>query len=120
VGVVNNTLARFLPGGFYYKTFIHPRAFWKHVFEPVIRQSAGLGKAPKDRDADRYEQAYAHCDVLVIGGGLSDIDEIFQALPAAIGRHLFSGVTVPPVRRAEYGAASGERGAAILGARLAA
>jgi N-acetylglucosamine kinase len=50
---------------------------------------------------------------------LSDIDEIFQALPAAIGRHLFSGVTVPPVRRAEYGAASGERGAAILGARLA-
>lgn len=58
-------------------------------------------------------------DVLVIGGGLSDIDEIFQALPAAIGRHLFSGVTVPPVRRAEYGAASGERGAAILGARLA-
>ncbi|WP_430458299.1 ROK family protein [Rheinheimera sp.] len=59
-------------------------------------------------------------DVLVIGGGLSDIDEIFQALPGAIGRHLFSGVTVPPVRRAEYGAASGERGAAILGARLAA
>lgn len=57
-------------------------------------------------------------DVLVIGGGLSEIDEILTALPSAIARHLFSGAEVPPVRRAEFGAASGERGAAILGARL--
>jgi len=58
-------------------------------------------------------------DVLVLGGGLSDIDEIFAALPAAISTHLFAGAEVPPLRRAEFGAASGERGAAILGARLA-
>ena len=32
VGVVNNYVSRFLPAGFYYKTFIHPRPFWKHVF----------------------------------------------------------------------------------------
>ncbi len=74
VGVLNNYAARFLPAGFYYKTFIHPRAFWKHVFEPVIRQSAGLGRAPKDRDADRYEQAYAFCDVLVVGGGIAGLE----------------------------------------------
>ena len=54
IGAVNSSLARFLPAGFYYKTFIHPRPFWKHIYEPFIRQSAGLGKAPKDRDADRY------------------------------------------------------------------
>ncbi|MDO8882830.1 2Fe-2S iron-sulfur cluster-binding protein, partial [Pseudotabrizicola sp.] len=65
VGVVNNYAARFLPGGFYYKTFIHPRAAWKHIFEPIIRHSAGLGSAPRDRDADRYEQAYAFCDLLI-------------------------------------------------------
>ena len=53
VGVLNNYAARLLPAGFYYKTFIHPRAFWKHVFEPIIRQSAGLGKAPKDREIGR-------------------------------------------------------------------
>ncbi len=82
VGVVNNTLARFLPGGFYYKTFIHPRAFWKHVFEPVIRQSAGLGRAPKDRDADRYEQAYAHCDVLIVGGGIAGLQAALDAAHA--------------------------------------
>jgi sarcosine oxidase subunit alpha len=24
-----------------------PRRFWKHVYEPLIRKSAGLGKAPE-------------------------------------------------------------------------
>ncbi|HCZ01609.1 MAG: sarcosine oxidase subunit alpha [Rhodobacterales bacterium RIFCSPHIGHO2_02_FULL_62_130] len=79
VGVINNSLARFLPGGFYYKTFMYPRAAWKHLFEPIIRASAGLGKAPKDRDADRYEQAYAFCDVLVIGGGIAGLQAALVA-----------------------------------------
>lgn len=73
VGAVNNYAARFLPAGFYYKTFIHPRPFWKHVFEPIIRRSAGLGKAPTVGDADRYEQAYAFCDVLVVGAGVAGL-----------------------------------------------
>jgi len=73
IGILNNYAARLLPAGFYYKTFIHPRAFWKHVFEPIIRQSAGLGRAPKDRDADRYDQTYAFCDVLVAGGGIAGL-----------------------------------------------
>ncbi|MES2968533.1 MAG: sarcosine oxidase subunit alpha family protein [Pseudomonadota bacterium] len=73
VGVLNNYAARVLPAGFYYKTFIHPRPFWKHVFEPIIRHSAGLGKAPKERDADRYEQVYAFCDLLVVGGGIAGL-----------------------------------------------
>ena len=73
VGVVNNYAARFLPAGFYYKTFIHPRPFWKHVFEPIIRRSAGLGKAPTQGDADRYEQTYAFCDVLVVGAGVAGL-----------------------------------------------
>ena len=79
VGVINNSLARFLPGGFYYKTFMWPRAAWKHLFEPIIRASAGLGKAPKERDADRYEQAYAFCDVLVIGGGIAGLQAALVA-----------------------------------------
>ena len=79
VGVLNNYVSRFLPAGFYYKTFIHPRPFWKHVFEPIIRQSAGLGKAPKVRDADRYEQAYAFCDLLVVGGGIAGLQAALVA-----------------------------------------
>ncbi len=79
VGVLNNYAARFLPAGFYYKTFIHPRAAWKHFFEPIIRQSAGLGRAPKERDADRYEQAYAFCDLLVVGGGIAGLQAALVA-----------------------------------------
>lgn len=73
IGEVNAKLSRFFPAGFYYKTFMWPRSFWKHVFEPVIRQSAGLGKAPKDPDADTYEHFYHYCDVLVIGGGIAGL-----------------------------------------------
>jgi len=73
VGAVNTYLSRFLPAGFYYKMFMYPRAFWKHVYEPFIRQSAGLGKAPKARDADSYEHFHAHVDVLVVGGGIAGL-----------------------------------------------
>ncbi|WP_323784703.1 sarcosine oxidase subunit alpha family protein [Thalassovita sp.] len=79
VGAVNNRLARFLPAGFYYKTFMAPRAAWKSVFEPIVRQSAGLGKVPKDRDSDRYEHFYAFVDVVVVGGGVAGL----QAAKAA-------------------------------------
>jgi sarcosine oxidase subunit alpha len=73
VGVLNNYAARLLPAGFYYKTFIHPRAAWKHVFEPIIRKSAGLGAAPTEKDDDIYEHFYAFVDVLIIGGGVAGL-----------------------------------------------
>jgi len=81
IGVVNNALARFLPSGFYYKMFIHPRPLWKHVYEPFIRQSAGLGKAPdkETSDADTYEHFYAFVDVLVVGGGVAGLSAALAA-----------------------------------------
>src|SRR6185437_2325378 len=39
------------------------------LYEPVIRRSAGLGRSATEPDPDHYEKAFAHCDVLVIGGG---------------------------------------------------
>jgi len=84
VGIVNNTLSRFLSAGFYYKMFIHPRPFWKHIYEPFIRHSAGLGKAPdsESRDADRYEHFYAFTAVLVIGGGVAGLQSALTAARA--------------------------------------
>ncbi|MEO0915468.1 MAG: sarcosine oxidase subunit alpha family protein [Pseudomonadota bacterium] len=66
---VNDLLSPFLAAGFYYKTFMWPRAFWEKLYEPIIRRAAGLGTLSGLADADRGEKAFAHCDVLVIGGG---------------------------------------------------
>ncbi|TNC63217.1 sarcosine oxidase subunit alpha family protein [Rubellimicrobium roseum] len=80
LGVVNDTLlGRFLPAGFYYKTFMWPRSFWKHVYEPFIRKSAGLGRVPEGRDPDRYEHFHAHVDVLVAGGGIAGLSAALAA-----------------------------------------
>jgi sarcosine oxidase subunit alpha len=73
IGAVNNSVSRLIPGGFYYKTFMWPKSFWKHVYEPFIRRAAGLGKAPEGRDPDSYEQIHVHCDVLVVGGGVAGL-----------------------------------------------
>jgi sarcosine oxidase subunit alpha len=69
VGAVNEVFAPFLSAGFYYKTFMWPRAAWAKLYEPLIRRAAGLGRAPEQPDADRYTQVYAHCDVLIVGAG---------------------------------------------------
>ncbi|NNM62540.1 MAG: sarcosine oxidase subunit alpha family protein, partial [Steroidobacteraceae bacterium] len=69
VGRINDWLSPLFPAGFYYKTFMWPKSAWKSIYEPVIRRAAGLGVAPTEPDPDRYAQCYAHCDVLVVGGG---------------------------------------------------
>ena len=66
---VNSLLSPFLAAGFYYKTFMWPASFWEKLYEPLIRRSAGLGRAALEPDPDHYEKAFAHCDLLVIGGG---------------------------------------------------
>lgn len=63
---INAAFKRFLPAGFYYKTFMWPD--W-HLFEPAIRRAAGLGVSPEARDVDKYDKRYTECDVLIVGGG---------------------------------------------------
>ena len=79
VGGINNFLNRFFPAGFYYKTFMWPKSFWYHVYEPFIRKAAGMGRASLDPDPDRYEHQYEHCDILVVGSGPSGIASALSA-----------------------------------------
>ena len=72
VGAINNFFSLFIPAAFYYKTFMWPASFWKK-YEYFIRKSAGLGRSPTKPDKDIYDHRYLHCDVLVVGGGISGI-----------------------------------------------
>ncbi len=66
LGAVNSLLAPFFPAGFYYKTFMAGR--WD-LYSRFIRQAAGLGHTPKERDPGRYERVNHHTDVLIVGAG---------------------------------------------------
>jgi len=69
VGAVNSIASPLFAAGFYYKTFMWPKAAWKKLYEPNIRAAAGLGVSPDQPDPDHYSSRYAHCEVLVVGGG---------------------------------------------------
>ena len=69
VGALNSIASAMFVAGFYYKTFMWPKSFWEKIYEPIIRKAAGLGVASKESDPDKYEKAYAHCDLLVVGSG---------------------------------------------------
>ncbi len=69
VGALNGLASKMFVAGFYYKTFMWPAKFWEKIYEPIIRKAAGLGAASREADPDKYEKAYGHCDLLVIGSG---------------------------------------------------
>ncbi|MEJ8837442.1 sarcosine oxidase subunit alpha family protein [Ramlibacter sp. AN1133] len=75
---VNGWFSRLMPAGFYYKTFMASQAAW-HFFEKHIRAASGLGASPTVPDPDRYEKRFAHCDVLVVGGGLAGLTAALAA-----------------------------------------
>jgi N-acetylglucosamine kinase len=52
--------------------------------------------------------------VIVLGGGLSNSEHLYDELPAAVATHLFKGVRVPPILPPKFGDAGGARGAALL------
>ncbi len=65
----NGWASRFLAAGFYYKTFMWPPKAWTAVYEKLIRNAAGLGRASHAPDPDHYEKAHAFADILVVGAG---------------------------------------------------
>lgn len=66
---VTDLMAPWFGAGFYYKTFMWPKAFWEKLYEPAIRASAGLGRLSLQPDPDNYDKGFLHCDLLVIGAG---------------------------------------------------
>ena len=76
--------------------------------------------AALNRYEDRLARALAHVvnlldpDIVVLGGGLSQIDRLYRNVPAKIGAWSFGKSAATPVVRAKHGDSSGVRGAARL------
>ncbi|BCH22999.1 sarcosine oxidase subunit alpha [Mesorhizobium sp. L-8-3] len=84
VGAVGDLASPMFSAGFYYKTFMWPKAAWKGLYEPKIRAAAGLGVAPDQPDPDHYSSRFAHCEVLVIGGGAAGIAAALAAAETGV------------------------------------
>ena len=70
--------SRFMPVGFYYKTFIRPQSLWP-FYEHVLRHAAGLGEVNHDTPPGAFDKQYLHADVTVVGGGPSGISAALSA-----------------------------------------
>ena len=91
--------SRFMPVGFYYKTFIRPTQLWP-TYETVLRNIAGLGKLNTDASLEGgFDKQYLHGDVIVVGSGPAGLSAAIAAARAgarvllfeeddAIGGHL--------------------------------
>ena len=79
-GAINDLLSPFFPAGFYYKTFMWPKSFWELVYEPIIRKAAGLGELNHQSDPDEYDKGFLHCDLLIIGAGISGLSAAYLAV----------------------------------------
>lgn len=86
----------------------------------AARRGETDAKAALDHYVDRLARGLAVVcgvldpDVIVVGGGMSNVDELYERLPGAIAPLVFSDIFTTPVLRAEHGDSSGVRGAAWL------
>lgn len=90
----------------------------------VIARHAAAGEAGAletlDRYADRMARALAGVinildpDVIVLGGGVSNVPLLYKAVPVRWGRYVFSDRVDTRLVPAKYGDSSGVRGAAWL------
>lgn len=102
----------------------HLRATGQSLTSPAIAQRARDGDAAAAATLDRYLDRAARAlasvinlldpDVIVLGGGVSEIDALYAGIPARWSPHVFSDSVATRLARSHHGPASGVRGAAWL------
>ena len=106
----------------------HPPDSGRPTTGPEIVAAAEAGDAAAEDSIARLENRIGRClasvihlldpDVIVIGGGLSNLDRLYKNVPPIISKFIFGGGELAtPVLKAKHGDASGVRGAAWLWGR---
>ncbi len=86
----------------------------------LAREGDSIAGAALQRYANRLARSLAHVinildpDVIVLGGGMSNVDELYELVPAQLPAYVFGGEAGTPVLRCRHGDSSGVRGAAWL------
>ena len=86
----------------------------------VAAAKAGDAACRAMLELDQFARALAHVlnlldpDVVVLGGGLSNVDSVYRELPRRLPQYVFSDVVRTPILQASLGDSSGVFGAAML------
>ncbi|MGB1237696.1 MAG: FAD-dependent oxidoreductase [Pseudomonadales bacterium] len=70
--------SRFMPVGFYYRSFFKPMGAWEK-WEGMIRKKAGLGVLDLNAKEDYYDKVYLFHDVVVVGAGPAGLTAALEA-----------------------------------------
>src|SRR5450830_1562630 len=70
--------SKFMPVGFYYRSFYKPKGAWK-LWEPIIRKKAGLGVLDIKFQPEYFDKAYLFTDLAVIGAGPAGLQAALTA-----------------------------------------
>ncbi len=116
----------FLSGGALVRTYRHEigKDSCPDVDAPWVHQAALKGDAAAQAALDKYTnqlaRALAHIinifdpDVIVLGGGVSNVDLLYEAVPKLWSRWAFGNEVTTPLVKNVHGDSSGVRGAAWL------
>lgn len=95
-----------------------------HLDAAAIAAEAAAGEPEAQATLMRYQERLGRAlagvvnildpDVIVLGGGLSGLDQLYRNLPSICGQHVFSDNFRTPIRAPVHGDSSGVRGAAWL------
>lgn len=102
----------------------HLRATGRRSTPPEIVAEAEAGDLDAEATLARYEDRMARAlatilnvldpDVVILGGGLSNLPRLYRRVPALWGAHAFSDSVATPLRPPLHGDSGGVRGAAWL------
>jgi fructokinase len=99
----------------------------RRISAAEIADAAASGDTQAEAALTRYERRLGKAlaalinvldpNVIVLGGGLSNLDRLYTSLPPIVAEYAFSDSVVTPIRRNVWGDSSGVRGAAWLWGR---